>query len=182
VPAVFPLEFAIGLLTLPVERAHVDFGVLKWLVLGLAVAVAVVRAWRGENTAMAQSRSKLTTIGFLSGCLNGSTAMSGPPVIVSLLSSNMPVLEARATLIAFIAMSAGFGLLISAWHGGYSSEIWRITLAMAPAAALGCGLGVLAFKYLPKRFYHAVSLSLLAAAMSIAIVTASLAVFHKLAL
>ncbi|HEY0329398.1 MAG TPA: sulfite exporter TauE/SafE family protein [Rhodopseudomonas sp.] len=207
VPAVFPLEFAIGLLTLPVERTHVDLGVLKWLalgavvgtplgmtvlalvpaeimrlVLGLAVAVAVVRAWRGETTAMAQSRAKLTSIGFLSGCLNGGTAMSGPPVIVSLLSSNMPVLEARATLIAFIAMSAGFGMLLSASHGGYSREIWWISLAMAPAAALGCGLGVLAFKHVPKRFYHPASLSLLAAAMSLAIVTASLAVLHKLTL
>jgi len=207
VPAVFPLEFAIGLLTLPIERTHVDLGVLKWLalgaivgtplgmtvlvlvpveimrlVLGIAVSAAVVRAWRGESTAMAQSRSKLTMIGFLSGCLNGGTAMSGPPVIVSLLSSNMPVLEARATLIAFIALSAGFGLLLSASHGGYSAEICRISLAMAPAAALGCGLGVLAFRRVPKRLYHSASLCLLAAAMSIAIATASLAVFHKLAL
>jgi uncharacterized membrane protein YfcA len=206
VPAVFPLEFAIGLATLPVERMHVDLGVLKWLalgavvgtpvgmtvlamvpaeimrlVLGMAVAVAVVRAWRGESTAMAQSRSKLTAIGFLSGCLNGGTAMSGPPVIVSLLASNMPVLEARATLIAFIAMSAGFGMLLSASNSAYSPEIWWISLAMAPAATLGCGLGVLAFKHSPKRFYHSASLSLLAAAMSIAIATASLALFHKLA-
>jgi uncharacterized membrane protein YfcA len=204
VPAVFPLEFAIGLLTLPMERVHVDLRVLKWLalgailgtplgmtvlallpaeimrlVLGIAVSVAAFRAWRGEATAKAQSNAKLTAIGFLSGCLNGGTAMSGPPVIVSLLGSTMPVLHARATLIAFIAMSAGFGMLLSASNGAYTSDIWWISLAMAPAAALGCGLGMLAFSQFPRRLYRPTSLSLLAAAMSIAIVTASLAVFHK---
>ncbi|MBB5048836.1 hypothetical protein HNR60_003606 [Rhodopseudomonas rhenobacensis] len=204
VPAVFPLEFAIGLLTLPAERAHVDLRVLRWLalgavlgtplgmtvltllpaeimrlVLGIAVAVAVFRAWRGEAAAKPQGRGKLAAIGFLSGCLNGGTAMSGPPVIVSLLGSNMPVLHARATLIAFIAMSAGFGLLLSASHGSYSAQIWWISLAMVPATALGCGLGMLAFSQFPRRLYRPTSLSLLAAAMSIAIVTASLAVFNK---
>jgi uncharacterized membrane protein YfcA len=74
VPAVFPLECAIGLLTLPAERTNVDLSVLKWLalgaivgtpvgmmvlvlvpaelmrlVLGLAVAVATFRAWRRER-------------------------------------------------------------------------------------------------------------------------------------
>lgn len=206
VPAVFPLECAIGLLTLPVERNHVDLSVLKWLalgaivatplgmtvlahvpveimrlVLGLAVAVATFRAWRGEDDAVAKSRSNLAFIGFLSGCLNGATAMSGPPVIVSLLGSNMPVLEARATLIAFIAMSAGFGTILSASHGAYSGEVWFVSLAMAPAAAAGCTLGVFIFSHVPRRAYRSVSLSLLAAAMSIAIVTASLAVLKKAA-
>src|SRR5216684_2870061 len=101
VPAVFPLEFAIGLLTLPAERNNVDLDVLKWLalgaiigtpvgmtvlvlvpaeimrlVLGLAVAVATVRAWRRESEAVTKSRANLASIGFLSGCLNGGTAMS----------------------------------------------------------------------------------------------------------
>jgi uncharacterized membrane protein YfcA len=204
VPAVFPLELAIGLLTLPAEGRHVDAGVLKWLalgavigtpigmtvlalvpaeimrlVVGIAVALAAFRAWRGDTAPAAQTRFYLARIGFLSGCLNGGTAMSGPPVIVSLLGSAMPVLQARATLIGFIALSAGFGLLLSIWHGAYSSAVWWISLAMAPAAAIGCGLGVLAFTQLPRRLYRSASLSLLAAAMSIAIVTASVAMLRR---
>lgn len=204
VPSVFPLECAIGLLTLPSEWRHVDLRVLRWLalgavvgtpvglavltlvpaemmrlLLGLAVAVAAFRAWRGERDMLVTRAPSLAAIGFLSGCLNGSTAMSGPPVIVSLLGSNMPMLSARATLIAFIAMSASFGIMLSASRGAYSPEIWWVSLAMAPAAAVGCGLGLVTFANMPRRIYRSVSLALLTLAMSIAIVTASLAVWTK---
>jgi hypothetical protein len=204
VPAVFPLECAIGLLTLPSEWRHVDLRVLKWLalgavigtpvgltvltlvpaeimrlLLGLAVAVAAFRAWRGERDVLATRAPNLAAIGFLSGCLNGSTAMSGPPVIVSLLGSNMPLLSARATLIAFIAMSASFGIVLSAVRGAYFAEIWQVSLLMAPAAAVGCGLGLITFANMPRKIYRSVSLALLTLAMSIAIITASLAVWTK---
>jgi multisubunit Na+/H+ antiporter MnhB subunit len=90
--------------------------------------------------------------------------------------------QARATLIAFIAMSACFGIILSASHGAYSPNIGMVSLVMAPAAAVGCTLGLLIFSYVPRRAYRSVSLSLLAAAMSIAVVTASLAVWKKAAL
>jgi uncharacterized membrane protein YfcA len=203
VPAVFPLECLIGLLTLPRERVNVDVRVLKWLALGaiigtplgigvlslvpanpmrlvvaLAVAAATFRAWRGQREAMAKTPINLASIGFLSGCLNGGTAMSGPPVIVSLLGSNMPLIGARATLIAFIAMSAGFGIVLSAANGAYSLSVARISLVMAPAAAMGCALGVLAFSQGPRHHYRSISLSLLAFAMAIAIVTASFSLIN----
>lgn len=198
VPAVFPLECLIGLVTFPRERVNVDVSVLKWLLLGaiigtplgigvlslvpanpmrlvvaLAVAAATFRAWRGQRETMAKTPANLASIGFLSGCLNGGTAMSGPPVIVSLLGSNMPLIAARATLIVFIAMSAGFGIVLSAANGAYSLGVGCISTVMAPAAAVGCALGMLAFSQGPRHHYRSISLSLLAFAMAIAIVTAS---------
>lgn len=203
VPAVFPLECLIGLSTLPREQVNVDVSVLKWLALGsiigtplgigvlslmpanpmrlavaLAVGAATFRAWRGLRETMAENPSNLALIGFLSGCLNGGTGLSGPPVIVSLLGSNMPVIAARATLIAFIAMSAGFGVVLSAAHGAYSLDVARISLMMAPAAAAGCALGMFAFSFGPRGRYRSISLSLLAVAMTIAVVTATLALIN----
>jgi uncharacterized membrane protein YfcA len=206
VPVVFPLEFAIGVLTLPMECRSVDLRVLKWLalgallgtpigvtvvallptewtrlLLGLAVGAAVIRAWKQETTPTAQKDTKLAAIGFLSGCLNGGTGMSGPPVIVSLLGSEMPMHKARATLIAFIAMSAGFGIAISVFNHAYSGDILLTSLIMSPAVALGCGLGVVAFSWGPKHLYRPISLSLLALSMVIAIGVAGVAVVGKLA-
>jgi uncharacterized membrane protein YfcA len=204
VPVVFPLEFAIGVLTLPMEHSNVDWRVLKWLalgallgtpigvtvvallpteltrlLLGLAVGAAVIRAWKQDSTPTAQKNTKLAAIGFLSGCLNGGTGMSGPPVIVSLLGSEMPMHKARATLIAFIAMSAGFGILMSVFKGAYTADILLTSLIMSPAVALGCGLGVAAFSYGPKDLYRPISLSLLALSMVIAIGVAGRAVLGK---
>jgi uncharacterized membrane protein YfcA len=204
VPAVFPLEFAIGMVTLPMEHPSVDWRVLKWLalgallgtplgvtvlallpteitrlLLGLAVGAAVIRAWKQQATPMAQKDAKLAGIGFLSGCLNGGTGMSGPPVIVSLLGSEMPMHRARATLIAFIALSALFGIAISIFHQAYSASVLLTSLIMSPAVALGCGLGVAAFTRGPRQFYRPISLSLLALSMVIAVGVAGYAVVGR---
>ena len=207
VPAVFPLEFAIGVLTLPFEWKSVDFGVLKWLALGavvgtpvgltvlslvppeimrlligFAVGAAVFRAWRNNAAGVELKPVKLTSIGFLSGCLNGGTGMSGPPVIVSLLGSTMPMVSARATLIAFIALSAAFGIVSSMVRGAYSTDVMLISLVMTPAVAVGCGLGVVAFSRVPNHLYRPISLGLLAISMTIAIGVAGAAVVHKMML
>jgi hypothetical protein len=207
VPVVFPLEFAIGVLTLPMERRSVDLRVLKWLalgalvgtpigvtvvgllpteitrlLLGLAVGAAVIRAWKQQTTPTAHKDGKLAAIGFLSGCLNGGTGMSGPPVIVSLLGSEMPMHKARATLIAFIALSAGFGIGISMLKHAYSADILLTSLIMSPAVALGCLLGVTAFSHGPNHLYRPISLSLLALSMIIAVGVAGHALIQKLAM
>lgn len=203
VPAVFPLECAIGILTLPREHINIDMTVLKWLALGtivgtplgigvlaflpanpmrlavaLAVAVATFRAWRGQSKQIKKTPTNLASIGFLSGCLNGGTGMSGPPVIVSLLSSDMPMMAARATLIAFIAMSAGLGMFLSAAHGAYSLSVARFCLIMAPGAATGCMLGLVAFSRGPRHYYRSISLALLGVAMTVAIFTASISLIN----
>ncbi len=205
VPVVFPLELAVGLVTLPMEHQNVEPRVLKWLalgavigtplgvtvlvlmptdimrlLLGLAVGAAVLRAWNSEATATIQGNTKLASIGFLSGCLNGGTGMSGPPVIVSLLGSDMPMHKARATLIAFIAMSAGFGVCVCAFNGVYSTKSLVVSLIMSPAVAAGCFIGVLAFSRLPRHLYRPISLSLLTLAMVIAIAVAGRALAERL--
>ena len=194
VPAVFPVEFTIGLLTLPFEWKRIDVNVLKRLALGaaigtpfgvailrilpgewmrilvgLAVAAAVVRAWKQNDGAAPKSAWYLLLIGTASGCLNGGTGMSGPPVIVTLLDGYLPAATARATLIAFIAMSALFGAVLSAVSGSYADGVLLVSLQMVPAVALGGTAGIAIFSLIARRHYRAVSLSLLMLAVSISL-------------
>lgn len=194
VPAVFPVEFTIGLLTLPFEWEKIDFRVLKrlavgaaigtpfgvtilrvlpseWMrvLVGLAVVAAVVRAWKPSDGAASKTAWYLVLIGTASGGLNGGTGMSGPPVIVTLLDGYLPAATARATLMAFIAMSALFGVILSSVSGSYVDGVLLVSLRMVPAVAVGCIAGIAIFSLVSRRHYRAVSLSLLMLAVSISL-------------
>lgn len=194
VPAVFPLELSIGLLTLPFEWKKMDFKVLGRLILGAAigtplgvtilrvlpsdlmrvivgivVAVAIVRALKKSIEIHPTSGLHLIVIGTASGCLNGGTAMSGPPVIVTLLDGHLSAAIARATLIGFIAISAAFGVVASTLSGSYEGNALLISAQMVPAVVLGCASGLAAYSLVPRRYYRAISLTVLGVVVAISI-------------
>jgi uncharacterized membrane protein YfcA len=106
-------------------------------------------------------RKPLIGAGMLSGLLNGGTAMSGPPAIIALLASDLSAASARATLIAFIAFSAAFGIALSFASGLLGSAALGITILMAPTAALGGLFGIWVFRCTPQTEYRRASLAIL---------------------
>ncbi len=186
IPAVLPVELAIGLATLPAERHHVVWPTWSWLVLGtlvgtpvgltvltlvppepmriaigLAIVASVLILWR-RPVFGAAARLPLVGAGIVSGLLNGGAAMSGPPAILALLGSPVGARQARGTLIAFIAFSAAFGTLLAAWRGVAGPDAFRAAALLLPTAAIGGGLGILVFGRTPERHYRAACLALLA--------------------
>jgi uncharacterized membrane protein YfcA len=203
IPAVLPIELAIGLLTLPAERPRVSWRSWVWLVagtlagtplgltvlaavpaapmrlvLGTVVVLAVVVLWRRPALSPAMLRpGPLIGAGLMSGLLNGGTAMSGPPVIVALLGSDLAPRAARATLIAFIAFSAGFGVILSLTGGFFTSEAVGTSLLMIPTAALGGLAGLAVFARTPESRYRRASLVIL---LLVSIIAAASAAFSLL--
>lgn len=204
VPAVLPVELAIGLATLPAERHHVVWPAWTWLVLGtlmgtpvgltvltlvppepmrvaigLAVVLAVLVLWRRPALGTADlGRLPLIGAGLVSGLLNGGTAMSGPPAIIALLGSPLGSRQARGTLIAFIALSAGLGTLLALWRGVMGAEAALSAALLVPTAALGGGLGILVFGRTPERHYRPASLAILGLVALGAIASSALTLAH----
>ncbi len=187
VTAVLPLEILLGLATVPGQRGHISWVALRWLVLGtllgtplgvavlasapagpmrwgigLVVLVAVAILSRRPELPGLLKPQWLAVSGFVSGCLNGGTALSGPPAIISLLGSPLPARDARATLMAFIAVSATLAAAIAFAQGLFNSASAIATLAMAPAGAIGAATGSSLFGRMPERFYRPASLAILA--------------------
>ncbi|MGY2849089.1 putative membrane protein YfcA [Bradyrhizobium sp. USDA 4509] len=176
VPAVLPIEVGIGLATIPAIQGDIArpalFGLVAgtligtplgliflaslspdWmrLVIGTAIVVAVtVVWWRPAFSAGPMGFAPLAGAGFVSGLLNGGTALSGPPAIVALLGSGLSGSSTRSTIMAFVAFSAALGIAIAASNGLYSSGALGASLVMAPAAATGALIGNALFRKLPK--------------------------------
>lgn len=204
VPAILLLEFAIGVATIPELRGDIARPVLRYLVFGtlvgtpvglfvlafapaeamrLAVGVVVVIAvlvlWRRPvPVARVTGPGPLASAGFISGLLNGGTAMSGPPVIVALLDSGLPIQATRATIMAFVAVSAGFGIALAVASGLYTMNMLLTTLIMVPCAALGAFAGSAVFAGTADAHYRPASLAILFTIACVAISGACWSLFH----
>jgi uncharacterized protein len=166
-PAILLLEFAIGVATILERRGDIARPVLRYLVpgtllgtplgltalafapaeamrlaLGAVVVVAVLVLWqRPAPVADLIGAASLAGAGFVSGLLNGGTAMNGPPVIIALLGSGLPTQAIRATIMAFVAASVALGISLAVVSGLYASETLVTTLIMLPCAAVGALVG-----------------------------------------
>lgn len=84
--------------------------------------------------------------------------MSGPPVIVALLGSDLPVEATRATMMAFVAVSAALGIALAVAGGLYSPNMLLTTLIMMPRAITGTLAGNAVFAGTAAAHYRPASL------------------------
>lgn len=184
VPSVLVHEFLIGLFSLRSERQSADVSLLRWLCLGsligtplglfalsqvadqpMRIAIAVVllasvlALWTFRGRSVALRPPLLSSAGFASGLLNGATAMSGPPVILTLLGSALSPAHVRGLSIYFIAFSAAIGVGLSLIGGMQSRDGLFVVLVMIPGVVIGVLAGVFAFRVLPHRHYRSIALA-----------------------
>jgi uncharacterized membrane protein YfcA len=207
VPAILLIEVAIGVATIPERRSQVARPVLGYLLLGtivgtplgltalalapaeamrlavgVVVLIAVLVLWQRPSVALARvtGLTSLAGAGFVSGLLNGGTAMSGPPVIIALLGSGLPTQTTRATIMAFVAVSAALGIALAVASGLYTSDALFTTLIMAPCAAVGALAGSAVFAGTGDALYRPASLTILFTVACVAIAGACWSLFHSL--
>lgn len=208
VPAILLLELLLAVVTVGGVRGQVAYPALRWMILGtflgtpigvvalinmspdamriaigLIVVIAVIVLWRRNNAIAGGPRPiSLITAGFISGLLNGGTAMSGPPVIIVLLSSGASALVARATIMGFVAMSALLGVIISSLNGLYTSRAFLTALVLIPCSIIGAGIGDATFRGSPDAHYRRISLLILLTVALAAIAAAGWHLYHPTSL
>ena len=207
VPAILLLELLLALVTVRGVRGQVAYPVLRWMIvgtllgtpigvvtlinvspdamriaIGLIVVIAVIVLWRRSNAIANGPRPvSLIAAGFISGLLNGGTAMSGPPVIIALLSTGVSALVVRATIMGFVAASALLGVMISSLNGLYTSPVFMTALVMIPCSLIGASIGDAAFRGAPDAHYKRISLLILLAVALAAIAAAGWHLYHSTA-
>lgn len=149
----------VGLLVL----VAVDPGVLQ-VMIAVTVIVATALIWRGLHIT-AQNRPLDLVAGFLSGVLNTSTSMTGPPLVLYLQSRGLSPGQFRATLNAFfLASSLTAAVLFVAGRRIGANEL-LMTLAAAPLVAVGWLIGHRIFeRFHPAHFRHVVIIVLFVSA------------------
>jgi uncharacterized membrane protein YfcA len=129
-----------GLLVLLVADARVLTAAMAIVVLASTLLIARGRHLRAHGTGLTGA------IGALSGILNTSTSMNGPPVVLYLQGVRMEPARFRGTLSAFFTASSAIALVLLGAGGTIRAEtVWLAAFGL-PALLAGYAAGARAFR------------------------------------
>jgi uncharacterized membrane protein YfcA len=125
-------------LGMPLGVAVLSFANPDVLQAGIAVTVLIstLALWRGLRLHAAGRLGNIGA-GFVSGVLNTSTSMSGPPVVLYLQGRGIPPAPFRATLGAFFLASALLAAVLFAIAGRMHGSTLALTAFALPAMVVG---------------------------------------------
>jgi len=154
---------------------HADPTVVRVVVgatiLALAGLLAAMRR-RGARPALAPRPGGDLATGIVSGIMSALLGMAGPPVVAYLLLTGAPPRAARATLLAFFALTYAATLLSHITGIGVPRDTWSAAALLLPVALLGGLIGRRLGDRLGGEAYAVLALLLLTAAGAYALVTA----------
>lgn len=131
------LAMPIGLYVL-----HVGTPWLLRPLISIMVLVAVILIWKPPNLSQGgEGRTSSVMAGAISGLLNGAAAMSGPPIILFVLSRGSSQESMRATMMLFFSGSAIATLTIGLASVTYAAPEPGLFLWCLPFLALGIEIG-----------------------------------------
>lgn len=129
--------------------------------IGVVLMAAVAVLWRQPRMANPPSTALGLATGVVSGVLNGSTALAGPPVILYFLSSTDTVAVARASLIMYFFFSTSGTLAYDAARGLIDRHVLLLAALFFPALYIGNWWGDRCFDSSSAAAYRRVALGIL---------------------
>lgn len=139
---------------------------------GCVLLVAVLLLLRGCRLRSAPSTAAQVGIGALSGLLNGSTAMGGPPVILFFLAPPEGVAIGRASLLVYFFFISAWSVVVQGVAGLIDLRVIVLAVLMIPFMAFGNVLGDRMFGRSSATTYKRTALAFLLAIAILAIVRA----------
>lgn len=165
---ILPLALA-GMLATPAGAyflAHGSAAALKSFI-GFVITLFALAFLLGFQRPIGEEGPASIPIGLVSGFLNGSTGMSGPPVILFFTNQGVEQRAFRANLVAYFMALNLVTLPLYALHDLVTREVGMYALAALPALALGTWAGVrLAGRVNPRLFRSITLLLVLMAGIS----------------
>lgn len=179
VPVVLLLEVAASLWLMPHVWQQVQWRFLGWLFLGVAVgtpvgsellsnmpdrpmraaiAMAVIALalmlWWGVRLKKMPGKPAIISGGLISGVLNGSAAIGGPPVVLLLFSSPASVDVSRASLILFFLGTDIYATIMCAVHHMVTVQTLLFAALLLIPLVSGLYLGNRSFIHTPPETFR----------------------------
>lgn len=112
------------------------------LIVGVIVAISALSFYFGYKIKINNEKIAYIPVGFLSGLLNGSVSLSGPPVILFLTNQGVEKQVFRATLTAYFWILNIMTVGTFIYKGLVSTETLKFTLYLLPALVIGVLIGI----------------------------------------
>ena len=110
-------------------------------------------------------------VGFVSGVLNTSTSMSGPPVVISLEGKGLPPMRFRASNTFFFFVGAIGSVVLLAIGGASTVLAWQAAVVALPGVFFGRLVGNTFYRGINDRLFRRIVFGVLLISASVAIGT-----------
>lgn len=138
----------------------VDDNIIK-LIVGIAILISAISMDFGFKVKMKNQNIAYAITGCLSGILNGSSSLSGPPVILLLSNEGASKENFRKTLSTYFLILNLFTIPIFVMNKMVTSEVLINTLKLSPALFIGVISGVFMGNKLPDNKFKKITLTLI---------------------
>lgn len=115
--------------------------ILKFSV-GLIIFVSGFFMYKGYKVEMKNKTMSFLTTGFMSGVLNGSISMSGPPVILFMTNEGVEKSQFRTNLTSYFFILNVMTVFVFFANGQMGPEVLKISGMLFPALVIGVLAGV----------------------------------------
>jgi len=115
--------------------------ILKFTV-GIIIFISGVFMYKGYKVNMKNKTVSFLTTGFMSGLLNGSISMSGPPVILFMTNEGVEKSQFRANLTSYFFILNVMTVFVFYFNGQLGTEVLKVSAMLLPALIVGVFAGV----------------------------------------
>lgn len=133
-----------GLISIPLGiniLKFVDENYIK-LVVGVVIVISATAMQFNYKVHFKNQNISYAVTGFLSGILNGSSSLSGPPVILMLSNEGAEKANFRKTLSTYFMVLNLFSIPLFIITGLVTKEVLSHTLKLSPALIIGVVIGI----------------------------------------
>lgn len=143
------------------------------VLIGINVLLATFLVWRFAGR-MRGTQWREAAAGFLSGALNTSTGINGPPLVLYFQATGMPAAAFRGTIAIIFAASNLLSIALFVATGAAGTRQLGFTAAGLPAVAAGSLCGLWVFNRLHPARFRSVVVGVLFASAVVVLVRAGL--------
>ncbi len=137
-----------------------DEGVLKILV-GAIVTLSALAFIRGFKVVIKNEKLSYVPVGIISGILNGSVSLSGPPVILFLTNQGVEKQIFRASLTSYFWVINLFTIPMFMLNGLITKDVVSYTGYLFPALIIGVLVGIKVAGKVDEKFFRKLTLVLM---------------------
>ncbi len=141
---------------------------------GLVVVAVAGLLLSGKKFPIKNEKIAYYPVGFLSGFLNGSISMSGPPIALFLSNQGIDKNEFRANIAFYAVFLNVFTIASFAYGGLITGKVVSQTALYAASMAIGVYVGIRAIRSLDESLFRKIALALILVSGTVTLVAAAL--------
>ena len=160
---IIPL-IVLGIIATPIGTIMLIYFKVKTLKLIIGIVITMTAFLMLNQYKIKVKNEKLSygVVGLLSGILNGSTGLSGPPIVLFLRNQDMDKDVFRANITFYLIATNIFAIILFSIEGIISRSVLHFTLLYFPALVIGVFAGIKISAKINETIFRKITIYLIA--------------------